>query len=102
MATILGWAFFAMGITAGAALIFFSIAIVVYTFKDKHEPKRGRWIENDSGWGDIYYCCSVCDAAICTIEGDIADQMWNYCPECGARMDGIVRIPEPEEEDDDN
>lgn len=35
----------------------------------------------------IYYVCSACGK-------DVDDAMFNYCPECGARMDGERRDSE--------
>lgn len=47
---------------------------------DAVEVKRGRWIRNDRN-GFKIYDCSVCGIHMET-DG------WNYCPNCGARMDG--------------
>ena len=65
----------------------------------KRVPKSGVWREADGGYDDVYYECSVCGAGICTIEGDPVDNAWSYCPECGAKMTGIERLPEPQEEE---
>lgn len=65
----------------------------------KRVPKSGVWQEEESGYDDVYYECSVCGAGICTIEGDPVDNAWSYCPECGAKMTGIERLPEPPEEE---
>lgn len=48
--------------------------------------KTGRWIEQDDEYNDIIYQCSVCGEEFVTIEGTPADNLWNYCSNCGARM----------------
>lgn len=57
------------------------------------EPKTGHWIEKDGFDGDVYYDCSECGESWTTIEGTPWDNVWNYCPSCGARM------VEPQERD---
>ncbi len=49
--------------------------------------KTGRWIEQDDEYNDTIYQCSVCGEEFVTIEGTPADNLWNYCPCCGARME---------------
>lgn len=47
------------------------------------EPVRhGRWVEKEKYTFGIMYDCSLC-------ENRILDNghSWNYCPNCGARMD---------------
>lgn len=51
------------------------------------EPKTGHWIEKDGFDGDVYYDCSECGESWITIEGTPWDNAWNYCPNCGARME---------------
>lgn len=41
--------------------------------------KRGKWIEKSTG-GEPFYRCSECGY----VEWDT---LYNYCPNCGARMD---------------
>lgn len=41
---------------------------------------HGRWIE-----GKDYLKCSVCRGLT---KKDFRDGCWNYCPNCGAKMDG--------------
>lgn len=50
------------------------------------KTKRGRWIERDGVYGDVYYECSVCGESWVTIEGAPKDNRMNYCPMCGADM----------------
>lgn len=52
------------------------------------EPKVGRWIEeyNGNGWNDYWdYTCSNCGKKY-----ERADILYkaNYCPNCGAKMEG--------------
>lgn len=53
---------------------------------DVVEVRHERWdYENsDVGWAD--YSCSVCRNII-TVEGQNED-LYSYCPYCGAKMDG--------------
>ena len=48
----------------------------------------GKWIEKDGWDGDVYYDCSVCGESWATIEGTPWDNDMNYCPHCGAKMEG--------------
>lgn len=48
----------------------------------------GKWIEKDGWDGDVYYDCSVCGESWTTIEGTPWDNGMNYCPNCGAKMEG--------------
>ena len=45
--------------------------------------RHGRWIEKEKYTFGIMYDCSLC-------ENRILDNghSWNYCPNCGAKMDG--------------
>ena len=45
------------------------------------EPKRGRWIMQRVGEHDEYCVCSECG------NQTESDEAWNYCPNCGARME---------------
>ena len=51
--------------------------------------RHGCWIERE----DMYYGwniweCSVCREEFCVEEGTPKDNEYNYCPSCGAKMDG--------------
>ena len=50
------------------------------------ERKKGKWIEQDDGWDGVYYECSVCKEAFTLIDGTPSDNLYNYCPNCGAYM----------------
>lgn len=50
------------------------------------EPVRhGRWVSDEV---DVLFHCSVCETQISTSWDYDCDEMWNYCPKCGAKMDG--------------
>ena len=52
----------------------------------EQEPKTGHWIECDGWDGDVYYECSVCSEPFVLIDGTPTDNLYNYCPNCGAKM----------------
>ena len=45
---------------------------------------KGQWVSDE---GDILFHCSECGTQI-SISGDYDDLSWNYCPNCGADMEG--------------
>lgn len=51
------------------------------------EPRKGKWIVQITGWGDMYYECSCCKEAFTFIDGTPTDNNYYYCPNCGARME---------------
>ena len=52
------------------------------------EPERtGKWVEQDDGWDGVYYECSICKEPFTLIDGTPSDNLYNYCPNCGARME---------------
>ena len=44
---------------------------------------HGRWIEQEKYTFGVMYDCSICGDRILD-----NGHPWNYCPNCGARMDG--------------
>lgn len=54
---------------------------------DAQEVRRGRWMEHSDEWDGGYYECSVCGEAFTFIEGTPKENLYNYCPNCGARME---------------
>lgn len=50
------------------------------------EPKKGKWLPDNT---DIrmYYVCSECKQAT-QIPTYVGGFLYNYCPNCGARMEG--------------
>ena len=56
---------------------------------DAVEVVHGKWAIFEDGWNDeAIYECTVCKEAFVTIDGTPAENLWNYCPNCGAKMDG--------------
>lgn len=53
----------------------------------KAEPKRGRWLTCEDGWGDEHYQCSECGCEWCLNDGTPKENGMNYCPHCGAKME---------------
>ena len=51
------------------------------------ERKKGKWIEQDDGWYGVYYECSVCKEPFTLIDGTPQDNLYNFCPNCGAEME---------------
>lgn len=52
------------------------------------ERKKGRWIEQDDAWDGVYYECSCCKEPFTLIDGTPSDNLYNFCPACGADMRG--------------
>ena len=53
------------------------------------QPKIGHWIEKDGFDGDTYYDCSECGESFCLIDGTPTDNLYNHCPNCGAKMQEV-------------
>ena len=49
---------------------------------DVSPVRHGRWIEKDKYTFGTLYDCSICDNRILD-----NGHSWNYCPNCGAKMD---------------
>ena len=60
------------------------------TAEDVQPVKHGYWEEvtDYGGWGDTHYGCSVCGEEWYLEDGKPKDNNMNFCPRCGARMDG--------------
>lgn len=53
--------------------------------------ERAEWEEVEDDWNmETIYKCSSCKEEFVTIDGTPADNLWNYCPHCGAEM-----MPQP-------
>ena len=46
--------------------------------------RHGRWVSDEA---DVLFHCSKCGVQVST-SWDYDDLRWDYCPNCGARMDG--------------
>lgn len=55
---------------------------------DVEEVKHGEWGEFEDNILDTIYQCSVCKEEFVLIEGTPSENLWKYCPNCGAKMDG--------------
>ena len=53
------------------------------TAADVAPVRHGRWVEKEKYTFGIMYDCSLCEDRILD-----NGHPWNYCPNCGARMDG--------------
>ena len=49
------------------------------------EPKRGRWISADAIFGGVPFYCSECGEN--TLDTVMGKPRWNFCPNCGAKME---------------
>jgi hypothetical protein len=58
------------------------------------EKKTCVWEEWEDGNFSSVWCCSNCKEDFCFIEGDVKDNMYKFCPNCGAE---IVKLKELEE-----
>ena len=45
--------------------------------------RHGRWVEQEKYTFGVMYDCSICNDLILD-----NGHSWNYCPNCGAKMDG--------------
>lgn len=53
------------------------------------QPERkGEWLEVEDWNGDFYYECSECKEPFVLFDGTPQDNLYNYCPNCGADMRG--------------
>lgn len=65
-----------------------AIQKVIETIIDECKPKVGRWIDtNMTCCGAKVYKCSVCDNEIDEMPTEMGEPIWNYCPNCGAKME---------------
>lgn len=49
---------------------------------------HGRWEDSVDEWyGTDVYTCSKCRDSYVLVEGTPKENLWNYCPNCGVKMD---------------
>lgn len=50
--------------------------------------QKGEWtvIDGEDWNEDVIYQCPICKEEFVTIDGTPAENLWNYCPKCGAKM----------------
>ena len=67
----------------------YAIITVENTLPADVQPVRhGRWIPEDEYYVDDTYICSACGYEFIITAGDLESNELNYCPRCGAKMDG--------------
>ena len=54
------------------------------TAADVAPVRHGRWIEHEKYTFGVMYDCSICGNRILD-----TGHSWNYCPNCGAKMDEV-------------
>ena len=48
---------------------------------------HGRWEDSTDEWlGTDVYTCSKCRESYVLVEGTPKENLWHYCPNCGAQM----------------
>lgn len=51
-------------------------------------PVHGRWEVSTDEWFETdVYTCSKCRESYVLVEGTPKENLWHYCPNCGAKMD---------------
>lgn len=71
--------------------VFFSVANMISKLPPANATviKHGKWLdmgEEDLSYENVY-ACSVCNNWFYLSEGTPENNDYNYCPNCGARMD---------------
>ena len=64
------------------------IALLKRQLAEAQAVKHGRWIPEDEYYVDDTYICSACGYEFIITDGDLESNEPNYCPRCGAKMDG--------------
>lgn len=64
------------------------IALLKKQLADVRPVQHGRWITEDEYYVDDTYICSACGYEFIITDGDLESNELNYCPGCGAKMDG--------------
>ena len=64
------------------------IALLKKQLADAQPVQHGRWIPEYEDYVDDTYICSVCGYEFIITAGDLESNELNYCPRCGAKMDG--------------
>ena len=61
--------------------------------EDVAPVRHGRWEVSTDEWLETdVYTCSKCREDYVLVEGTPKENLWHYCPNCGAKMAGEERI----------
>lgn len=55
---------------------------------DVVEVRHGEWVIKTDDYDNEYMMCSCCKDEFYPVDADTVDSTPNYCPNCGAKMDG--------------
>lgn len=56
---------------------------------DVAKVRHGQWeVSTDEWFGTDVYTCSKCRESYVLVEGTPKENLWHYCPNCGANMAG--------------
>ena len=55
---------------------------------DVVEVRHGEWVIKTDDYDNEYMMCSCCKDEFYPVDADTVDSTPNYCPTCGAKMDG--------------
>ena len=66
------------------------LAVMSIPTADVAPVRHGRWIEQEQCEENLY-SCSACGTEWVTIEGTPKENGMDFCPHCGAKMDGKER-----------
>ena len=64
------------------------ITLLKKQLADIQPVRHGTWISEDEYYVDDTYICSLCGYEFIITDGDLESNELNYCPRCGAKMDG--------------
>lgn len=66
----------------------FEAAINGIPATDVAPVRHGRWEDSTDEWlGTDVYTCSKCRESYVLLEGTPKENLWHYCPNCGAKME---------------
>ena len=71
-------------LTEGAYGYVDALQIAIAPTVDVVPVRHGRWIEQEKYTFGVMYDCSICGNRILD-----NGHSWNYCPNCGAKMDEV-------------
>ena len=63
------------------------MGVAMSIIKDLPETGKGEWIHEEMYDGDEAYRCSECRELFCLEYGKPEYYLYNFCPNCGAKME---------------